>query len=58
MAYDDGRGEWRQGRYEDAYRLVNAEWKFSSITLESEAQGYEDYELVDHEAYGEIPHIG
>ena len=58
MAYDDGRMEWRQGRYEDTYRLVDGEWKFSSITLRSEAQGYDDYEMVDHEAYGRIPRIG
>lgn len=57
MAYPDGRMEWRQGRYEDAYRLVDGQWKFSSITLKSEAQGFEEYELVDHDAYGEIPRI-
>jgi len=57
MAYDDGRMEWRQGRYEDTYRLVDGEWKFSSITLKSEAQGFEEYELVDHDAYGRIPRI-
>lgn len=57
MAYDDGRMEWRQGRYEDTYRLVDGEWKFSSITLHSEAQGYNEYELIDHEAYGTIPRI-
>lgn len=57
MAYPDGQIEWRQGRYEDTYRLVDGEWKFSAITLESEAQGYDDYEMIDHESYGRIPRI-
>lgn len=57
MAYDDGRVEWRQGRYADTYRRVDGEWKFSSITLESEAQGYREYEMVDHDAYGTVPRI-
>lgn len=57
MAYSDGRIEWRQGRYEDGYRLVDDEWKFSSITLDSEAQGYNEYEMIDHESYGRIPNI-
>jgi hypothetical protein len=57
MAYHDGRIEWRQGRYEERYRLVDGEWRFDAITLRSEAQGYREYELIDHEAYGSIPRI-
>ncbi|MFP8890441.1 nuclear transport factor 2 family protein [Natrialbaceae archaeon A-CW2] len=58
MAYDDGRFEWRQGQYSDEYVKTEDGWKFASVSLDSQAQQFWSYDMVDHESYGRIPRVG
>lgn len=57
LAHHDGTFEWRQGRYEDRYRRVGDAWKFTDISLDSQAIHEGEFDLIDHEAYGRIPRI-
>jgi ketosteroid isomerase-like protein len=57
-ACPDGTAGWRQGRYSDAYRLVDDDWKISQIEHEFHAITELSGERIEHKKFGDITRLG
>lgn len=56
-ACPDGTAGWRQGRYDDEYRLDGGQWRISRLSHEFHALARLAGERIDHDKFGELTEL-